>query len=874
MAAVLFAVAAVLSGCTKDELGGGNGGSEDGLKDFEISTYATVNNDANARTGEDKIFSAMVYIYQAGTDKLDNADSREVSVLTSIGEVVDNNGKLNKTWRVPVGNKDVYVVANPRPELKTRLTASLTQAQLQALLTADSNREFMETIGDIPTKGMLMSGKKLNVAVSPEFAKVTGTVEVTRRMARIEFMLRKSKELEGSTVKVTHTEYGTLANHGSVYPSVVTTTGITNYNPGASTTTITAQQATAGVWSGTAADYTPVSYAYSYESAAGRKAVRIIMRVDIDGKEYKLPVYLCSTSIGTNKIGNDENKPVALEANKIYRVMATLGKQTTDVTLDILDWNDVSVNGDIYGGELAVSQNKIAMDWWNLGESFSTTLSVTASENIEFVGYQYGTGAITSALDANAAKWLTVAGVTSNTDKTENITLTYNLDNTTGKEPVYMWFRAGNIKKRVEIVYDNGYITRDMLVAQGWTNAPSKGIHVNKTGLVYPTGTSSSETDIQWAAVTTSVPASQHFGYGMANTDAIIAALGSDATAANACRALGREWYLPSKDELSEAVYPYKDYMGSSYAFTSYDYWSSTELSSSTSNAWYVQFGLNGTSAYGGKTNKTSVRCLINHELLLIEKTSLVADYWNWGQSFTKKVPFTSKDGAVSIQSIDNGSYTKDWLVSATVTGSTSGTIDITYQPTAGGMGVHDDVAIIVTTAGGETKTITVKYDNGYITHDMLVAKGWADAPANGIHVNKIGLVHPSGTAGALSGQQKAWATVSTSVPGAQQTGYGYGPANTSVIITTLGDNAPAANACRTLGSEWYLPSKDELSEALYPYKNYMGGSYVFGSYIYWSSTEDSSSTSWGWYKHFGNGKMTSGNKAYTSVHVRCVCDL
>lgn len=900
MAAVLFAVAAVLSGCTKDELGGGIGGSEDGLKDFEISTYATVNDDANARTGEDKIFSAMVYIYQAGTDKLDNADSREVSVLTSIGEVVDNTGKLNKTWRVPVGNKDVYVVANPHPELKTRLTASLTQAQLQALLTANDVPQFKVATANIGTQGMLMSGKKTGIAVSPEFAKVTGTVEVTRRMARIEFMLRKSKELEGSTVQVTKLTYKGLAHYGSVYPlsTIPNAVTATSYEEVFAATTISAQQATAGAWSGTAADYTPVTYYYSYERAAGTKAVELMMTVNIDGKEFNLPVYLCSTSIGSNKTGNDENKPVALEPNKIYRVMGTLGKQTTDITLDILDWNDVNINGDIYGSELAVSQSRILLDWYRFGGSFSTTVDLISNNNIDFLGYVCGYDPGTPAVankSLSLPAWLpnsNISGLPDGTSKTANINLTYILHNTgttvfgSTRENIYLWFKAGNIYKCIEVIYDNSYIPYEVLknCSVAWSTNTPAGVVFAKKGNYHPSHEFNTkdlydqlvgeQLYIFASDVSTDVSTSDQYGAGFANTAAYIAALGANATGPNKCKSLGAEWYVPSLKEM-ETLRQLQGYLGTSYMMVPSSYWTSTASANAVSGKGNISlnYELSEPSPQGvaiRNFKENYFRCIMNHELLSIESTNLVADYWNWGNSFTKSVAFTSKDGAVTVKSIDNSDATKNWLTGAVISGDK---VNITYAPTAGYAGVHNDVAITLQTAGGTEKTITVKYDNGYITHDMLVAKGWKNAPDGGIHVNKTGLVHPNGSARDYSYSGIAWATVATSVQAAQQTGYGYGPANTSAIITTLGDNAPAANACRALGSEWYLPSKDELSEALYPYKDYMGGSYAFGEYIYWSSTESSSANAW--YKHLGNGKMIASKKEYNGpVHVRCVRDM
>lgn len=578
--------------------------------------------------------------------------------------------------------------------------------------------------------------------------------------------------------------------------------------------------------------------------------------------------------------------------------MGTLGKQTTDITLDILDWNDVSVSGDILGAELAVSQSRILLDWYNFGGSFSTTVDLSSTNNIDFLGYVYGYNPGTpTAADKSLSlpEWLpnnssNISGLPDGTSKTANISLTYKIHNEiTGvsRKNIYLWFKAGNIYKSIEVVYDNSYIPCEVLrsCSVAWnTNTPA-GIVFAKKGNYLPNHEFNTDDlysqlldeqrYIFASDVSTDVSTSNQYGTGFANTAAYITALGANATGPNKCKSLGAEWYVPSLKEM-ETLKQLQGYLGTSYMMVPGTYWTSTAgvntIDGSKANILlnYSFTDTNPTTTVIRNRQVDYLRCIMNHELLSIESTNLVADYWNWGQSLTKRVPFTSKNGAVSIQSIGNIGTSKDWLVSATVNGSTSGTIDITYQPTAGNNAVHDDVAIIVTTTGGEQKTITVKYDNGYITHDMLVVQGWTNAPVNGIHVNKKGLAHPTGTAGAADLLMK-WANVSTSVPAAQQMGFDWGPPNTTAMVTTLDVDATAANACRALGSDWYLPSKDELSGALYPYRNYMGSSYEFTSYGYWSSTELSSYTSQAWYVQFGlEGTSTYGGKTNNSS-VRCM---
>jgi hypothetical protein len=96
----------------------------------------------------------------------------------------------------------------------------------------------------------------------------------------------------------------------------------------------------------------------------------------------------------------------------------------------------------------------------------------------------------------------------------------------------------------------------------------------------------------------------------------------------------------------------------------------------------------------------------------------------------------------------------------------------------------------------------------------------------------------------------------------------GAGQANTTAIVIGCSDAGIAARICDNLVlngySDWYLPSLNELN-TLYLNRDAIGG---FGSFAYWSSSEQSSNNAW--YQNFSNGVKGNNHKTNTP-HVRAV---
>lgn len=201
--ALILLLSAVFYGCAKDSTYGG-----DKTVDMQLAldTYA-VGDDPNASSdNEELIKSAWVYIFNEN-GVLENPGKTAVPVASS-GEAADGNGRLNHTWRVTVGPKDIYVLLNAGRLTREGRVVDLdtynpfSKAELESLITDPT--AFAADFPASGNAGMLMSGK-LGTTVSAATSLVS--VPVARRYARIDLNLRRKADLTGAAVVVKNTKF-------------------------------------------------------------------------------------------------------------------------------------------------------------------------------------------------------------------------------------------------------------------------------------------------------------------------------------------------------------------------------------------------------------------------------------------------------------------------------------------------------------------------------------------------------------------------------------------------------------------------------------------------------------------------------------------
>ncbi|WP_197408235.1 hypothetical protein [Alistipes onderdonkii] len=332
-------LSAFLYGCAEDNTDGGAGMVD--LK-LALNTYAA-GDDPNASANEVAVGSAWVYIFNEH-GVLENPGRTAVLPAPS-GSAADGSGRLNDTWRVTVGRKDIYVLLNAGHLTRSGTAVDLasynpySKTELETLMTDPAN--FPADFSAAGSGGMLMSGKlSTNVTSAASMA----TVPVERRYARIDLSLRRKADLVGAAVVVKSTTLENRRETAHAFAPAVESTGADavcvnshgNVTIGASTTS-----------------YTAVTSFYTLPRTGAPKAACLKLALSIDGTDYTLPVYINSGALGGNT-ANNENLSLDITANKVYKVDVALGRQSVTVAADILEWFEKSVNGDVQGSSLVV----------------------------------------------------------------------------------------------------------------------------------------------------------------------------------------------------------------------------------------------------------------------------------------------------------------------------------------------------------------------------------------------------------------------------------------------------------------------------------------------------------------------------------------
>lgn len=164
------------------------------------------------------------------------------------------------------------------------------------------------------------------------------------------------------------------------------------------------------------------------------------------------------------------------------------------------------------------------------------------------------------------------------------------------------------------------------------------------------------------------------------------------------------------------------------------------------------------------------------------------------------------------------------------------------------------------------------------VIDDNTTIGSWPEnkLPPRGLQIAKTGNVLPTGAAKADDPKMQ-WRIWSNDFghTDIQAEGLGEGKGNYALMTTLDAVNYPIGQACKDLGTEWYVPSTGEL-RLIYNNKGTLGTSYSFTSdsfnnSIYWSSAESISSPTGARGLDFYYGGMGDYFKHGGTIRVRCV---
>ena len=386
------------------------------------------------------------------------------------------------------------------------------------------------------------------------------------------------------------------------------------------------------------------------------------------------------------------------------------------------------------------------------------------------------------------------------------------------------------------------------------------------------------QTSVYWGSNGSTGASGDGLGDGGNNTNIIISAKGDGTYAASVARAYRgggySDWFLPSKYEV-RVMYNELASKGIG-SFTSNWYASSTELNSS--DIWTVSM-VSGGYARGYKSSTSNKIRAVRAFAINAPDAPTISGVASGDEQVTVSFTAPSNNGGSAITSYTatsspggiTGIISQSGSGSITVTGLTNGTA-YTFTVTATN-------AIGTSAASAASNSITPRqeaqvgdfYQGGVVFY--ILQSGDTGYIAGETH----------GLIAAVQDQSFSirWYNGSYVTTGATGTVIGTGATNTTTIISVQGgptETSYAAGLARAYTggghTDWFLPSKDELNK-MYLNKATINTTAAansgsdFTTYVYWSSTEYSSSKAWG--QDFDLGAGGYATKNYYQGSVRAV---
>ncbi|MFI3295190.1 MAG: fimbrial protein [Rikenellaceae bacterium] len=441
-------------------------------------------------SGEYIIDRLRVYVFASdGTlDKMELYDGLGTDQL--IGQQIEVPKDLSK---------EIYFVANEPSELSSTLALVTSADELKNLsfTIADAMNRGFNAASTFSSDDFLIPMTAF-YGVENAMSDLNIHVGLSRAVARVDLYLNKgddatsrSVELNGSSVFST----GGVTRTSSLFEGDLSSVSPTQSLSVASSDVTISTDSRQRLFSFYTAERT-----YDYTDATTN------ITIEVDG------LVEAGERVGTKSVTlGDGGTLTEINRNHIYQINATYnGTEIVADGFEIIDWEDVEVDGEIEGVMVAVD-SEVAMDWLRNGNSYtSKTISfgsnkaisfylpvITSSQSdptpeYEFTLFEFEDMSAGQSYDLReigltnnyifATSWIQSATIHFTSAQSGYIEFVYAPVRVSYKIQSYpIRIKSDNVTKQMKAVYDNGYIPSSML-SDDWAKRAPGGVVFAKRG--------------------------------------------------------------------------------------------------------------------------------------------------------------------------------------------------------------------------------------------------------------------------------------------------------------------------------------------------------------------------------------------------------
>ncbi len=502
-------------------------------------------------------------------------------------------------------SKKIYFVANEPATITSDLDDVTSAEELEAIeftFAEAMNKGFNGAYG-FPAKDFLIP-MSATYSVRNAMSDINIYVGLTRAVARVDLYLSKGADAASRTVELddlTMLSASGVTRETSLFESPLS----------AAASTESLDVASSDITLSTSTPQRVLSF-YLAEREYDKISSPVVIEVDglIEDGSRKESEESKSVTLG------DAGTLSAIKRNHVYRINGLYNGSESEIVakdLEIMDWVDVEVDGEIEGVMVAVD-GEVAMDWLRNGNTYASKsisfgsnkaisfyLPVLVSDNgdinYEFVPFDFDNMSAGSTYDLKkdialvnnyifATTWIKSATITFTSPRSGHIDFVYEPVEVNYKIQRYpIRIKSDNVVKQMVAIYDNGYLPASLLSEHSadWAKRAPGGVIFAKRGGNHPLTTPEA------------IPRDDD-GYYRGEHKV------TAAEAANYCAdTFGEGWYVPSHADML-VIAPLYDMLGVSYRFqnngsaedsgelTEARYWTSSASSSSAGWYWTADF--------------------------------------------------------------------------------------------------------------------------------------------------------------------------------------------------------------------------------------------------------------------------------------------